>query len=149
MRAHSWSSQKIWVLFYLEIRRGMSCMICKSFLIQMQVCVPSMEEVRAGASLAWSGEKGSSTGDLGASSRFRFYKSTRHLFTGMFWLLLLWPTVSPCSFLSRPCGEYHKHVGTDGESISLLLLRFQVWGGSLLRLPTTGDVPLGCQSHPH
>lgn len=53
-------------------------------------------------------------------------------FTGMSWLLLLQIIISRCSFLSRPCGEYHKHVGTDGESISLLLLHFQVWGGSLL-----------------
>ncbi|XP_059711417.1 D-beta-hydroxybutyrate dehydrogenase, mitochondrial-like isoform X4 [Haemorhous mexicanus] len=48
-----------------------------------------------------------------------------------------------------PCGEYHEHVGTHGESISLLLLRVQVWGGGVLGLPEAGDVPLGRPRHPH
>lgn len=65
LRTHNEQSQKIRVLPYLEIRREMSCMLCKFFDAEVGICtIPG-----GGQNLLEAGEKSSVTA---LHSRFRF-----------------------------------------------------------------------------
>ncbi|KAM3835034.1 very long-chain specific acyl-CoA dehydrogenase, mitochondrial-like isoform 2-T2 [Vipera latastei] len=50
---------------------------------------------------------------------------------------------APNSQGQRADRQHEQHAGPDGQADALLLLRLQVRGGGLQRLPTAGDVSLG------